>query len=63
MLDMHAALRRYTEDAEMKREAANDAWLFSISSGKWTQVQYAPGDVPRVSASFACPAALYPYNV
>ena len=49
-MHVHACLRRYTEDADTKREAANDAWMFSMRSGKWTQVHYASGDVPRVSA-------------
>ena len=46
---------RYTEDADLKREAANDAWTFSVSSNKWTQVAYAPGDMPRVSARCTLP--------
>ncbi|CAL8464640.1 g4175 [Coccomyxa elongata] len=38
----------YVEDADMKREAANDAWIYSLSKGAWSSVTYAPGDVPRV---------------
>jgi hypothetical protein len=42
------ALRRYVEDEQKKREAANDAWVFSLARGKWEHVKYASGDVPRV---------------
>lgn len=45
-------LPRYTEDTDLKREAGNDAWTFSLSSGKWTQVAYADGDVPRVLLAY-----------
>ncbi len=41
-------MSRYVEDEESKREASNDAWLFSIKEGRWSPVTYAPGDVPRV---------------
>ena len=42
------ALCRYVEDEQKKREAANDAWVFSLARGKWEHVKYASGDVPRV---------------
>ena len=45
---VQSALRRYVEDEQKKREAANDAWVFSSASGKWEPVKYASGDVPRV---------------
>ena len=44
------ALRRYVEDEQKKREAANDAWVFSLARGKWDHVKYASGDVPRVGS-------------
>ncbi len=40
----------------MKREAANDAWVYSVSKGAWSSVTYAPGDVPRVRELDTCPA-------
>jgi len=41
---------RYAEDENKAREAANDAWIFSLASGTWTKVEYTSAEVPRVRA-------------
>lgn len=38
----------YKEDPSLKREATNEAWLFSEKAGKWTPVKYAGNEQPRV---------------
>ena len=38
------------EDENKAREAANDAWIFSLASGAWTKVEYTSVEVPRVRA-------------
>ena len=39
---------RYVEDAEKNREAAIDAWILSLSEGRWKPVKYSSQEVPRV---------------
>ncbi|KAK9839199.1 hypothetical protein WJX81_000851 [Elliptochloris bilobata] len=43
----------YTEDSELNKEAANDAWVLRLAEGRWQRVQYADGPVPRVRLAAA----------
>ena len=39
------------EDEQKGRQAANDAWMFSLASGKWEEMKYTSDEVPRVCLS------------